>query len=81
MFCRTFTYIARECIRSGEFGKLELVIVYITQELETRNGTGTWRQKPELSGGGQAYDSGAHLLNSLCWTVESKVEEVYAYTV
>ena len=24
--------------------------------------------------------AGAHLLNSLCWAVESKVAEVYAYT-
>ena len=66
-------------VRSGEFGKLELVIGYITQGWKGGT-TGTWRQNPKLSGGGQAYDSGAHLLNSLCWAVESKVAEVYAYT-
>ncbi|RKU27065.1 hypothetical protein C6497_12265 [Candidatus Poribacteria bacterium] len=73
-----FHYI-REIVRSGEFGNLELVIGYITQNWK-RATTGAWRQDPKLSGGGQAYDSGAHLLNSLCWTVEAKVEEVYAYT-
>ena len=72
-------YYTREIIRSGEFGKLELVIGYITQGWKGGT-TGTWRQDPKLSGGGQAYDSGAHLLNSLCWAVESKVAEVYAYT-
>ena len=39
----------------------------------------TWRQDPALSGGGFAYDTGAHLLHSLCWTVASHVREVYAH--
>ena len=73
-----FHYI-REIVRNGDFGKLELVIGYITQNWKSAT-TGAWRQKKSLSGGGQAYDSGAHLLNSLCWTVEAKAEEVYAYT-
>ena len=73
-----FHYI-REIVRNGYFGKLELVIGYITQNWKSAT-TGAWRQKKSLSGGGQAYDSGAHLLNSLCWTVETKVGEVYAYT-
>ena len=54
-----FHYI-REVVRNGEFGKLELVIGYITQNWKKAT-VGAWRQKPELSGGGQAYDSGAHL--------------------
>ena len=77
--CTPNFYYTREIVRSGEFGKLELVIGYITQGWKGGT-TGTWRQNPKLSGGGQAYDSGAHLLNSLCWAVESKVAEVYAYT-
>jgi len=35
--------------------------------------------KLELVGGGQAYDSGAHIFNSLCWSVEKEVEEVFAF--
>lgn len=71
-----FAYL-REQIRNQTFGRLEMVTGYITQNW--LSGTkGTWRQDPALSGGGQAYDSGAHLLNSLCWTVESNVAEVYA---
>ncbi len=71
-----FRYL-RALIRGGELGRLELVHGYLAQGW--LDGTrGSWRQQPSLSGGGQAYDSGAHLLNSLCWSVESPVAEVYA---
>jgi predicted dehydrogenase len=71
-----FSYL-RCIINEGRLGKLELVNGYICQNwLEgTRGG---WRQDPALSGGGQAYDSGAHLMNSLVWSVNSQVSEVYA---
>jgi predicted dehydrogenase len=72
-----FNYL-RGVIRAGTLGKLELVSGYLCQDW-MRGTTGTWRQDPALSGGGQAYDSGAHLLNSLCWSVESDVEEVFAF--
>ncbi|HEX4125042.1 MAG TPA: Gfo/Idh/MocA family oxidoreductase, partial [Tepidisphaeraceae bacterium] len=68
----------RDTIRNGSFGKLELVCGYISQNW-LKGTAGMWRQKPELSGGGQAYDSGAHLLNSLCWSVESNPAEVFAF--
>jgi predicted dehydrogenase len=68
----------REIIRSGELGKLKVVSIYISQPWYF--GTlGKWRQVPELSGGGMIYDSGAHVLNSLVWTVESDVREVHAW--
>ena len=76
--CSANFYYLREQIRSGGLGKLELVIGYITQNWKSAT-VGAWRQEPELSGGGQAYDSGAHLLNSLCWSVESNVGEVFAF--
>jgi len=76
--CSGNFYYLREQIRSKGLGKLELVMGYINQNW--KNATkGAWRQVPELSGGGQAYDSGAHLLNSLCWSVESRVEQVHAF--
>lgn len=68
----------RELIRTKTLGKLELVTGFISQDW-LRATAGLWRQEPSLSGGGQAYDSGAHLFNSLCWSVESDVEEVFAY--
>ncbi len=72
-----FKYL-RDRIREGTFGKLELVNGYLSQNW-MRGTAGKWRQEPELSGGGQAYDSGAHLMNSLCWSVESDIEEVFAF--
>lgn len=68
----------RDIIRNGSLGKLELISGYLMQDWQKAT-AGTWRQKPELSGGGQAYDSGAHMLNSLCWAVESNVKEVFAF--
>lgn len=72
-----FNYL-RNIIRDKTFGKLELVTGYISQDW-LRFTTGLWRQEPALSGGGQAYDSGAHIFNSLCWSVESGIEEVFSY--
>ena len=76
--CSGNFYYLRETIRNKTLGKLELVTGYITQDW-LRATKGAWRQVPELSGGGQAYDSGAHLLNSLCWSVESNIDEVFAF--
>lgn len=72
-----FAYL-REAIRTKKFGRLELVQGYLSQNWKKFT-TGMWRQEPDLSGGGQAYDSGAHLLNSLCWSVEANVAEVFAF--
>lgn len=72
-----FAYL-RELIRSGELGRLETVTGWLTQNWR-RLTAGTWRQQPELSGGGQMYDSGAHLFNSLVWLVEQPVSEVLAF--
>ncbi len=72
-----FTFV-RETIRNKSLGKLELVLGYLSQDW-MRITTGLWRQNPQLSGGGQAYDSGAHLLNSLLWSVEADIAEVFAF--
>ena len=68
----------REAIRSEKFGKLETVTGWQTQNWR-KGTTGTWRQNPALSGGGQMYDSGAHMFNSLVWSVEKPVESVFAF--
>jgi predicted dehydrogenase len=76
--CKPAVSRARDMIRGKELGELQMVCGYLLQDW--RNTTaGRWRQEPELSGGGMAYDSGAHLLNTFCWTIESPVEEVFAY--
>ncbi|MCC5829518.1 MAG: Gfo/Idh/MocA family oxidoreductase [Phycisphaeraceae bacterium] len=71
-----FRYL-RRLLDSGELGTLELVTGYLSQNWRVLT-KGSWRQDPSLSGGGQAYDSGAHLFNSLCWTIRRPVAEVYA---
>lgn len=72
-----FRYL-RDLIRNKELGRLELVTGWLAQNWK-RGTRGTWRQDPALSGGGQMYDSGAHLLNSLVWSVEQPVSEVHAF--
>jgi predicted dehydrogenase len=72
-----FQYL-REQIRKGTFGKLEMVNGYLSQGW-LKGTMGKWRQEPELSGGGQAYDSGAHIINSMVWSVESPIDEVFAF--
>jgi predicted dehydrogenase len=72
-----FAYL-RDVIRNKTLGNLEMVVGYLSQNW-MKFTTGLWRQDPALSGGGQAYDSGAHLLNSLCWSVESDIDTVFAF--
>jgi predicted dehydrogenase len=72
-----FKYL-RNLVRTGELGKLETVTGWLAQNWK-KGTTGSWRQDPALSGGGQMYDSGAHLFNSLVWTVEQPVSEVFAF--
>jgi predicted dehydrogenase len=76
--CSPEFHYLREIIRNGSLGRLELVTGFLSQDW-MRGTAGLWRQEPAHSGGGQAYDSGAHLFNSLCWSVEKDVEEVFAF--
>ncbi len=59
------------------YGRLKLVVGHMSQDwLEPMRGT--WRQDPKLSGG-LTYDSGAHILNSLVWVVQSPIARVFAF--
>jgi len=60
-------------------GQLEIITAHLSQNWRQWT-TSTWRQNPALSGGGMAYDTGAHLLNSLCWAVQSRISAVFAFT-
>ena len=72
-----FRYM-RELISSGKFGKVRFVSAmqcqnwYISQK-------GTWRQKKELSGGGQLNDSGSHLVDIILWITGLEPSEVFGY--
>ena len=41
---------------------------------------GTWRQEPELAGGGMTFDTGAHVFNALLYLANSRPVEVFAWT-
>ena len=69
-----FQYLG-PALQSGELGKVQLLNGHLSQSW--LHGTrGSWRQKPELSGGGQMYDSGAHLLNAMMFLMNESVVEV-----
>ncbi len=74
----TACHYVRAAARSGSYGRLEMVTGYLAQDWK-RLTKGTWRHDPSLSGGGQTYDSGVHLLNSVCWCVESDPVHATAY--
>lgn len=50
--------------RSGELGELQSISATVWQNWGSL-AAGTWRQKPELSGGGFLFDTGAHMLNTV----------------
>ncbi len=68
----------REQIRQGVLGRITFTQVFQGQNW-LRNQQGTWRLRPELSGGGQLNDSGSHLLDILLWVTDLEAEEVTAY--
>jgi predicted dehydrogenase len=55
---------ASRLLRSGELGPILNISATAWQNWST-NTAGTWRQQPELSGGGFMFDTGAHMLNTV----------------
>ncbi len=75
-FLSQFRYI-KSVLESGELG--EVIFVAALQGQRWLKGTsGTWRQDPGLSGGGQLNDSGSHLLDIILWTTDLAAKSVYA---
>lgn len=69
-----FLYI-RQAIADGLIGKLTSINAALYQEWKQVT-TGTWRQVPELSGGGMLMDSGSHIIDMLLWTTGMTPVEV-----
>ncbi len=65
-------------LRSGELGRILNIHGVIWQNWQP-NTTGTWRQMPELSGGGFMFDTGAHLLNTVADLAGEEFVEVAAW--
>ena len=74
-FTAELAYI-RELIQNDGLGELQTVTAFSCQMW--KSGTyGGWRHDPKFSGGGQMYDTGAHLFNSLAWLIDRPAVEVY----
>lgn len=75
-----FAYI-RHVLQTGGIGELQTVTAWSHQAWKPKGGKDTWkwRHDPKLSGGGQMYDTGAHLFNAIAWALDRPVEEVFCW--
>lgn len=65
-------------IEAGEFGALVGVSAAIWEGWsEAYNGG--WKQDPALSGGGFMFDTGAHMMNTICQLLDADFDRVSAY--
>jgi predicted dehydrogenase len=76
-FTEEFQYI-RGLIATGQLGEIYLVTGVCTQNWLSKVG-GTWRTDLELSGGGNMYDSGAHMFNGMLFLTGLAATEVFAF--
>ncbi|WP_318570215.1 Gfo/Idh/MocA family oxidoreductase [Salinigranum marinum] len=67
----------RRLVDSGRIGRPHMAVGHLEQEW-IRWTQHQWRSNPELSGGGQLYDSGSHLLDVLLWTLRADPVSVTA---
>ena len=65
-------------LRSGAFGRLLTISGVVWQNWGPMT-VGSWRQQPEVSGGGFLFDTGAHLLNTVVDLAGEDIAEVAAY--
>lgn len=69
---------AVKMLRSGELGEI-LNIHGVVWQGWNRHTQNTWRQTPEIAGGGFLFDTGAHLLNTVADLAGEPVVEVAAW--
>ena len=69
---------AQRGIRRGEFGDLVSMPASIWEDWAERY-AGQWKQKPEISGGGFMFDTGAHMMNTVCLLADAEFERISAY--
>ena len=69
---------AAAMIRSGAIGPILNVNALVWQDWQER-ASGTWRVDPAVSGGGFMFDTGAHMLNTVCDIAGEDITEVTAW--
>lgn len=67
----------RRLVDSGRIGEIHTADAYLGQNWIGLH-EGSWRVDPALSGGGQLYDTGSHLLDALLWITDTKPASVSA---
>lgn len=70
--------MASELIASGQLGELLTISGTVWQNWVELNG-GTWRTVPDIAGGGFLFDTGAHMLNTICDLAGQDFVEVAAW--
>ncbi|HTM79352.1 MAG TPA: Gfo/Idh/MocA family oxidoreductase, partial [Devosia sp.] len=63
----------------GDFGDLVSVSASIWEGW-AKNYAGQWKQNPEISGGGFMFDTGAHMMNTVCVLADSEFVRLSAFT-
>jgi predicted dehydrogenase len=64
--------------RAGEFGELVSVAGTIWENWSSRY-EGHWKQQMQFSGGGFMFDTGAHMMNTICLLADLDCERVSAF--
>ncbi|MBV8416462.1 MAG: Gfo/Idh/MocA family oxidoreductase [Verrucomicrobia bacterium] len=68
----------RKRAQAGEFGELVSVAGTIWENWSSRY-EGHWKQQMDLSGGGFMFDTGAHMINTVCLLADADCERVSAF--
>jgi predicted dehydrogenase len=69
---------AVKMLRGGELGEVLTIDALVWQNWGTLT-AGTWRQIPEIAGGGFLFDSGAHMLNTVVDLAGEEFAEIRAW--
>jgi predicted dehydrogenase len=67
----------RRILQGGRIGDIHTINCYLGQDWIEQHRE-TWRSEQSMSGGGQLYDTGSHLLDALLWTTGGEPRSVTA---
>jgi predicted dehydrogenase len=68
---------AKQLLAAGAIGRVTSISAYVHQHWRVAT-IGTWRQVPEISGGGFLFDTGSHMINTVVDLAGQDVVEVAA---
>jgi predicted dehydrogenase len=69
---------AATMLHTGELGEILNINAVVWQGWASST-DGSWRQQPEISGGGFLFDTGAHMLNTITYLAGEDFKEVIAW--